>query len=94
MAVAPKGEGKEAITIFHTLKKLDRFSFLEVQLLTGRTHQIRVHLSSIGSPITGDTVYGYSTPTIKLDRQFLHAKSLGDQIAGEPENDKIRSKFT
>jgi 23S rRNA pseudouridine1911/1915/1917 synthase len=76
MAIAPDGEGKKAITIYHTLKKFNQFSFLEVDILTGRTHQIRVHLSSIGSPITGDTVYGYSTPRIKLNRHFLHAKSL------------------
>lgn len=83
MAVAPKGEGKEAVTIYHTLLKLGKYSFLEIQLLTGRTHQIRVHLSSIGSPITGDTVYGYSTPTIALDRHFLHAKRLEIRLLGQ-----------
>ena len=83
MAVAPKDEGKEATTIYHTLMKLGKYSFLEIQLLTGRTHQIRVHLSSIGSPITGDTVYGYSTPTITLDRHFLHAKRLEIRLPGQ-----------
>jgi len=83
MAVAPKGEGKEAVTIYHTLLKLGKYSFLEIQLLTGRTHQIRVHLSSIGSPITGDTVYGYSTPTIALDRHFLRAKRLEIRLLGQ-----------
>jgi len=83
MAVAPKGEGKEAVTIYRTLMKLGRYSLLEIQLLTGRTHQIRVHLSSIGSPITGDTVYGYSTPTIALDRHFLHAKRLKIRLPGQ-----------
>ena len=43
MAVAPKGEGKAAVTIYHTLMKLGQYSFLEIQILTGRTHQIRVH---------------------------------------------------
>lgn len=83
MAVAPEGEGKEAITIYHTLKKVSHYSYLEVRLLTGRTHQIRVHLSSIGSPVTGDKVYGYSTPTIKLDRHFLHAKRLEIKLPGK-----------
>jgi len=83
MAVAPKGEGKEAVTIYRTLLKLGKYSFLEIQLLTGRTHQIRVHLSSIGSPITGDTVYGYSSPTIVLDRHFLHAKRLEIRLLGQ-----------
>jgi 23S rRNA pseudouridine1911/1915/1917 synthase len=82
MAVAPGGEGKQAITIYHTLKKLGHYSYLEVRLLTGRTHQIRVHLSSIGSPVTGDKVYGYSTPTMKLDRHFLHAKRLEIKLPG------------
>jgi 23S rRNA pseudouridine1911/1915/1917 synthase len=83
MAVAPKGEGKEAVTIYHTLQKLGKFSFLEIRILTGRTHQIRVHLSSIGAPITGDMVYGYSTPTIALDRHFLHAKRLEIRLLGQ-----------
>ena len=83
MAVAPKGEGKVAITIYHTLLKLGQYSFLEIQILTGRTHQIRVHLSSIGSPVTGDTIYGYSTPTIVLGRHFLHAKRLEIQLPGQ-----------
>ena len=83
MAVASKGEGKEAVTIYRTLLKLGKYSFLEIQLLTGRTHQIRVHLSSIGSPITGDTVYGYSTPTIALARHFLHAKRLEIRLPGQ-----------
>ena len=83
MAVAPKGEGKEAVTIYSTILKSGKYSFLEIQLLTGRTHQIRVHLSSIGSPITGDTVYGYSTPTITLNRHFLHSKRLEIRLLGQ-----------
>jgi len=88
MAVAPKGEGKDAVTIYHTLLKLGQYSFLEIQILTGRTHQIRVHLSSIGSPVTGDIIYGYSTPTIVLGRHFLHAKRLEIQLPGQQ---KLRS---
>ena len=83
MAVAPNGEGREAVTIYRTLLKLGKYSFLEIQLLTGRTHQIRVHLSSIGSPITGDSVYGYSTPTMALDRHFLHSKRLEIRLLGQ-----------
>ena len=83
MAIAPKGEGKEAVTIYRTLLKLGKHSFLEIQLLTGRTHQIRVHLSSIGAPITGDMVYGYSSPTFILDRHFLHAKRLEIHLPGQ-----------
>jgi 23S rRNA pseudouridine1911/1915/1917 synthase len=83
MAIAPQGKGKEAETIYRTIKKMGRFSLLEVQPLTGRTHQIRVHLASIGSPVTGDIVYGFSTPTISIKRHFLHAKSLEIQLPRE-----------
>jgi 23S rRNA pseudouridine1911/1915/1917 synthase len=89
MAIAPKGEGKKAETVYHTVKKFNQYSFLEVGILTGRTHQIRVHLSSIGSPITGDTVYGYSTPRMKLNRHFLHAKSLEIKLPGS----QVMTKF-
>ena len=93
MAVAPRQEGKEAVTIYHTLKKLGHYSYLEVQLLTGRTHQIRVHLSSIGSPVTGDNVYGYSTPTMKLGRHFLHAKRLEIKLPGNKKLSKFEAKL-
>ncbi len=83
MAVAPSGKGKKAITIFHTKEKYSRHSLLDVQILTGRTHQIRVHLASIGSPVTGDTLYGYATPTVAINRHFLHAKTLGIRLPGE-----------
>lgn len=82
MAIAPEGKGKHAVTIFQTIEKLGKFSLLDIQILTGRTHQIRVHLASVGSPITGDTIYGYSTHTLKMDRHFLHAKSLAIQLPG------------
>jgi 23S rRNA pseudouridine1911/1915/1917 synthase len=60
------------------------YSLLEVVLETGRTHQIRVHLSFIGHPLMGDGVYGRSSPL--LDRQFLHANRLGFRhpATGEP----------
>jgi len=90
MAIAPSGKGKKAITIFRTRKKFDRYSLLDVQILTGRTHQIRVHLASIGSPVTGDTVYGYATPTMDIDRQFLHARSLSICLPG----DEHKTTFT
>ena len=83
MAVAPFGKGKEAVTIFHTKQVLGKHSLLDIQILTGRTHQIRVHLASIGTPVTGDTVYGYATPTISINRQFLHAASLGICLPGQ-----------
>lgn len=66
--------GQEALTHYKTIKNFQTFSLLEVELMTGRTHQIRVHLSYIGHPILGDDLYG--GPTNLIHRQALHAKSL------------------
>ncbi len=70
-----KGEnGRSALTEYKTLEVFDRFTFLEVRIGTGRTHQIRVHLTSLKHPIYGDTVYG--APASPLNRFFLHAHRL------------------
>ncbi|MCD6363414.1 MAG: RluA family pseudouridine synthase [Synergistetes bacterium] len=67
--------GKEAITFFRVLKRYEGFTLVEVQIKTGRTHQIRVHFSYQGYPIAGDEVYGEGKlPSLK--RQFLHAYKL------------------
>lgn len=68
--------GREAITEFHVVEAFEENSLLEVAPKTGRTHQIRVHLSFIGHPVVGDTVYGYRRQKIKLKRHFLHAASV------------------
>lgn len=76
-------EGKEARTGFRVLERLLGYTLLRLNLETGRTHQIRVHLSAIGHPIVGDIVYGPRTPALELKRPFLHAWHLGFQIPGE-----------
>jgi 23S rRNA pseudouridine1911/1915/1917 synthase len=88
--MAVSKSGKEALTKYQVLARgkmilagFERdFSLLEVEIVTGRTHQIRVHLSSIGFPVLGDEVYGNSKINeacrkIGLDRMFLHAFSVG-----------------
>lgn len=72
--------GKPAITNYRVLETLsEKYSYIECTLETGRTHQIRVHLSSIGHPILGDTVYGSAKNEFHLQGQTLHAKVLGFQ---------------
>jgi 23S rRNA pseudouridine1911/1915/1917 synthase len=66
---------RDAITHFEVRELLPRHTFLDVRLETGRTHQIRVHLSSLGLPVAGDAVYG-RPHELGLDRQFLHARRL------------------
>lgn len=78
MAVNYKN-GREAITHYKVLRTLEKgYTHIECSLETGRTHQIRVHMASIGHPILGDDVYGPKNPKIKnLVGQTLHAKVLG-----------------
>ncbi len=66
--------GRQAITSYQVLKRLERLTFLEVKIGTGRTHQIRVHLASIGHPVAGDKLYG--APASELGRFFLHARQI------------------
>lgn len=71
--------GRAAVTHYKVLKKLKNdYSYIECTLETGRTHQIRVHMASIGHPLLGDDVYGPKNPKVKgLEGQTLHAKTLG-----------------
>ena len=70
--------GKEAVTHYQVLRRFRRFTFVECQLETGRTHQIRVHMASIGHPLLGDQVYGPAkVPFSGLQGQTLHAGVLG-----------------
>lgn len=69
--------GKQAITHFQVIKDFRNYTYLEARLETGRTHQIRVHLSYIGNPLLGDPMYGSKSSKFNLKGQVLHAKVLG-----------------
>jgi 23S rRNA pseudouridine1911/1915/1917 synthase len=74
--------GRQALTYYRVLQRFRDFSYLEVRIATGRTHQIRVHLGSIGHPVAGDPLYGAPArvPGMPpLDRFFLHAHHIGFQ---------------
>ena len=68
-------EGRAAWSEYRVLRRFEKFTFLEVRIGTGRTHQIRVHLSSIGHPVVGDTLYGAGRQD-ELGRYFLHAHRI------------------
>jgi 23S rRNA pseudouridine1911/1915/1917 synthase len=83
MAVVDPTKGREAITEYRTLDTFRDHTFLEVHPLTGRTHQIRVHMKFIHCPISGDTVYGQKKSSINITRHFLHATRLQIILPGE-----------
>lgn len=69
--------GRRAVTHYRVLERYGKYTLVECQLETGRTHQIRVHMASLGHPLLGDTVYGSEKQPYKLLGQVLHAKVLG-----------------
>ena len=76
MAINEKN-GKPAVTHYKVLERFDKYTYIECQLETGRTRQIRVHMTSIGHPLLGDEVYGNAKCPFKLEGQTLHAMTIG-----------------
>ncbi|MBQ8814308.1 MAG: RluA family pseudouridine synthase [Lachnospiraceae bacterium] len=76
MAIVSKG-GKPAVTHYHVIEQLKGYSHISCELETGRTHQIRVHMSSLNHPILGDNLYGPTKCPFVLEGQTLHARVLG-----------------
>ena len=91
MAVVAEGEGREARTNYHVVKRIGDYTLIEVRPETGRTHQIRVHLSAIGYPVFGDRVYGARSE--KLPRLFLHACRLGFRLPSSGEYKEFTSNL-
>lgn len=69
--------GKHAVTHYKVLQQFQGYSYIECQLETGRTHQIRVHMTSLGHPLLGDPVYGVRSSKYKCNGQCLHAMNIG-----------------
>jgi len=74
--MAVKRNGKSAITHFDVINRYEGYTYLDIKIDTGRTHQIRVHLAEIGYPIVGDSVYSNGRNPFGVEGQMLHAKSL------------------
>jgi 23S rRNA pseudouridine1911/1915/1917 synthase len=85
MAVLPPAKGRAALSEYSTVQKYPSHTLLDVHPLTGRTHQIRVHLAFLKCPVVGDRVYGRRKASLPLDRQFLHAAKLRIRLPGEVE---------
>jgi 23S rRNA pseudouridine1911/1915/1917 synthase len=93
MAIAAEGRGKRAVTRYRVIEPLNEAALVECRLETGRTHQVRVHMASIGHPLVGDPTYGGTRKahrellkSLNFSRQALHAAELGftHPVTGEP----------
>lgn len=76
MAVVATQKGRAAVSEYYTLENFPAHTYLEVHPITGRTHQIRLHMHFLGCPVAGDTVYGRKTSSIPVSRHFLHAARI------------------
>jgi 23S rRNA pseudouridine1911/1915/1917 synthase len=86
MAVVPERQaGRPAITEYRVRESFSAHTLVEAHPLTGRTHQIRVHMAFLKCPIVGDTVYGRRKPSLPIERQFLHAARLTLRLPGSGE---------
>ena len=85
MAIVSASKGREAISEYKTVESFKNHTLLEFHPLTGRTHQIRLHCAFLKCPIVGDEIYGRKTPSIEIDRHFLHAYKLKIVLPNEKE---------
>lgn len=80
LAVLPDDLGRPAVTRYRTRGQFAKHALLELEPLTGRTHQIRIHMQALKCPIVGDTVYGRRHPSLPVERQMLHAWRLAFRL--------------
>lgn len=83
MAVVEDERGRLATSTYKTLERFARHTLLEVHPLSGRTHQVRLHLAFLGCPVVGDVTYGRRKATLTIKRHFLHAQRIEIIIPGE-----------
>jgi 23S rRNA pseudouridine1911/1915/1917 synthase len=83
MAIVPDDKGREAVSEYQVVEQFEEHTLFEVHPITGRTHQIRLHMAFLGCPIVGDTLYGRKRSTLPLNRHFLHAARLEITLPGE-----------
>jgi 23S rRNA pseudouridine1911/1915/1917 synthase len=83
MAVVPEDKGRMALSEYKMVERFKDYSLLDVRILTGRTHQIRVHMAFLKCPVVGDTMYGRRSEKLEVKRQMLHAASLALRLPGE-----------
>jgi 23S rRNA pseudouridine1911/1915/1917 synthase len=76
MAIVPAQKGRMAISEYRIVEEFTHHTLIEVKILTGRTHQIRLHMEFLNCPIVGDRVYGHKKPTLPVKRHMLHAQYL------------------
>lgn len=85
MAIVPLNKGRQATSEYRTIETFFHHTLLEIKPITGRTHQIRLHMAFLDCPVVGDRVYGRRNPSLNLDRHFLHAARLTVLLPGENE---------
>lgn len=93
MAIVRPEKGREAITEYKVVEVFAKHSLVEAFPLTGRTHQIRLHMAFLGCPIVGDQVYGQRRPSLEIDRHFLHAYQLSVTLRGEKNARTFRAEL-
>jgi 23S rRNA pseudouridine1911/1915/1917 synthase len=85
MAIVVPGKGREAISEYNTLESYPEHTLLEVHPVTGRTHQIRLHMNFLGCPVVGDSTYGQQKSSLPIKRHFLHASRIRIALPADSE---------